>query len=138
MSDLYGAMTISAYGMKAQSQRVRVIAENMANSATAPTKPGEEPYRRKTVTFKNEMDRHKGMDLVQVDKIDEDRKHDFLMKYMPDHPGADANGYVKMPNVDPIIETMDMREAQRTYEANLGMIDQSRSMIMQTIDILRR
>lgn len=138
MSDLYGAMTISAYGMKAQSQRVRVIAENMANSATAPTKPGEEPYRRQIVTFKNEMDRKKGLDLVNVDKIDVDRKRDFITKYMPDHPGADANGYVKMPNVDPIIETMDMREAQRTYEANLGMIDQSRSMINQTIDLLRR
>ena len=138
MSDLYGAMTISAYGMKAQSQRVRVIAENMANSATAPTKPGEEPYRRQIVTFKNEMDRKKGLDLVNVDKIDVDRKRDFITKYMPDHPGADAGGYVKMPNVDPIIETMDMREAQRTYEANLGMIDQSRSMINQTIDLLRR
>ncbi len=138
MSDLYGAMTISAHGMKAQSQRVRVIAENMANADTAANKPGADPYRRQIITFKNEMDRAKGMDLVQVDKIRDDMKRDFTLKYMPEHPGADEKGYVKMPNVDAIIETMDMREAQRSYEANLGMIDQSRNMIMQTIDLLRR
>lgn len=138
MSDLYGAMTISAFGMKAQSQRVRVIAENMANASTAANSPNEDPYARKTITFKNEMDRSKGMDLVQVDKIEEDKKQPFILKYNPDHPGADEKGYVKMPNIDPIIETMDMREAQRSYEANLGMIDQSRNMIMQTIDLLRK
>lgn len=138
MSDLYGAMTISAFGMKAQSQRVRVIAENMANASTAANKPGEDPYTRKTITFKNEMDRARGMDLVQVDKIEDDKKQPFILKYNPDHPGADEKGYVKMPNIDPIIETMDMREAQRSYEANLGMIDQSRNMIMQTIDLLRK
>src|SRR5687768_13197452 len=133
MSDLYGAMTISAYGMKAQSQRVRVISENMANSATAANNPNEDPYARQIITFKNEMDREKGLDLVEVDEIKEDTTRPFILKYMPEHPGADAKGYVKMPNVDPIIETMDMREAQRSYEANLGMIDQSRNMIMQTI-----
>lgn len=138
MSDLYSAMTISAYGMKAQSQRVRVISENMANSSTAANKPGEDPYVRQIVTFKNEMDRSKGMDLVHVEDIKKDTRKPFILKYMPEHPGADVKGYVKMPNVDPIIETMDMREAQRTYEANLGMIDQSRSMIMQQIDLLRR
>lgn len=138
MSDLYGAMTVSAYGMKAQSQRVRMIAENMANASTAPTNPNEEPYARQIITFKNEMDRAKGMELVKVDKIEEDKKRPFTLKYIPEHPGADEKGYVKMPNVDPIVETMDMREAQRTYEANLGMIDQSRNMIMQTIDLLRR
>lgn len=138
MSDLYSAMTISAYGMKAQSQRVRVISENIANSSTAANKPGEDPYARQIVTFKNEMDRSKGMDLVHVEDIKKDTRKPFILKYMPEHPGADVKGYVKMPNVDPIIETMDMREAQRTYEANLGMIDQSRSMIMQQIDLLRR
>lgn len=138
MTDLYGAMTISAHGMKAQSQRVRVIAENMANADTAANTPGQDPYRRQIITFKNEMNRAQGMDLVEVDDIKEDMKRDFTLKYMPEHPGADEKGYVKMPNVDSIIETMDMREAQRTYEANLGMIDQSRNMIMQTIDLLRR
>ncbi len=138
MSDLYSAMTISAYGMKAQSQRVRVISENMANSSTAANSPNADPYARQIITFKNEMDRNKGMDLVEVDSIRKDTKRPFTLKYMPEHPGADAKGYVKMPNVDPIVETMDMREAQRSYEANLGMIDQSRNMIMQTIDLLRR
>lgn len=138
MSELYSAMTISAYGMKAQSNRVRVIAENMANASTAANTPDEKPYTRKIITFKNEMDRQVGEDLVQVDKISDDIKRPYILKYMPEHPGADAKGYVKMPNVDTIIETMDMREAQRSYEANLGMIDQSRSMIMQTIDLLRK
>lgn len=138
MSDLYGAMKISAYGMKAQSQRVRVIAENLANSSTGPTKLGEDPYARKTITFKNEMSRADGIDLVRVDKIKNDTKDPFIMKYMPEHPAADPKGYVKMPNIDPIIETMDMREAQRSYEANLGMIDQSKTMMMQTIDLIKR
>lgn len=137
-NDLYGAMTISAYGMKAQSARVRVIAENMANADTAANTPEEMPYRRQTITFKNQLDRQRDMDLVQVDKIGKDMKKPFVLKYMPEHPGADNKGYVKMPNVDSIIETMDMREAQRSYEANLGMVDQSRNMIMQTIDLLRR
>lgn len=137
-NDLYGAMTISAHGMKAQSNRVRIIAENMANASTAANSPDEDPYTRKIITFKNEMDRNAGMELVNVDKIQEDKKNPFILKYNPDHPGANAQGYVKMPNIDPIIETMDMREAQRTYEANLGMIDQSKTMIMQTIDLLRK
>ena len=84
------------------------------------------------------MDRKLGEKVVVVDKIAQDHKKPFPTKYMPDHPGADKNGYVKMPNVDPLIEAMDMQEAQRSYEANLGMIEQSRSMILQTIDILRR
>lgn len=131
-------MTISAFGMKAQSQRVRVIAENMANSGTTGTTPGEDPYSRQIMTFKNEMDRQRGMELVKVDKIGNDTKRPFPIRYMPEHPAADERGYVKMPNVDSIIETMDMREAQRSYEANLGMIDQYRTMTMQTIDLLRR
>ena len=131
-------MTISAYGMKAESQRVGVFAEILVFFFFFFTKPNEDPYRRQIITFKNEMDRQKGMDLVQVDKVEEDTRRPFVLKYMPEHPAADAKGYVKMPNVDPIVETMDMREAQKTYEANLGMIDQSRNMIMQTIDLLRR
>jgi len=139
MSELYGAMKISAYGMKAQSQRTRVIAENLANASTGPEKLGQNPYIRKTITFKNELNRAEGVDLVNVDKISQAKGDNaFVMKYMPDHPAADAKGYVKMPNIDPIIETMDMREAQRTYEANLGMIEQSRSMMMQAIDLMKR
>lgn len=138
MSDLYASLKISASGMQAQSQRVRVIAENIANASTGPTKLGDNPYTRKNITFKNELDRADSVNLVSVDKIAADTKQPYVMKYMPEHPAADAKGYVKMPNIDPIIETMDMREAQRTYEANLGMLDQSRTMMSQTIDLLRR
>ena len=84
------------------------------------------------------LDRELGAKTVQVDKIGQDHQKPFPVKYMPDHPGADKDGYVKMPNVDPLIEAMDMQEAQRSYEANLGMIEQSRNMVLQTIDLLRR
>ncbi len=138
MRELFSAMTISAHGMRAQSERVRVISENMANASTAAPTPEEDPYTRQFIVFKNVLDREMGQKTVEVSKIDEDRRKPFPVKYMPDHPGADENGYVRMPNVDPLIEAMDMQEAQRSYEANLGMIEQSRNMLLQTIDILRR
>ncbi|HBR69876.1 MAG TPA: flagellar basal body rod protein FlgC [Rhodospirillaceae bacterium] len=136
-SELLNAMQISAMGMRAQGERIRVITENVANADTAAGTPNEDPYRRQVITFKNELDRKKGINLVEVDQISEDRKTDFPVKFMPDHPGADANGNVKLPNVDMMIEIMDAREAQRSYEANLGMIEQSRSMMLRTIDMLR-
>lgn len=138
MSELYNALGVSASGMRAQSTRIRVISENIANADTAATTPGGDPYTRQQVTFKNVLDRESDLKKVGVDKVMQDTKRPFPVKFMPDHPGADENGYVKMPNVDPLIEAMDIREAQRTYEANLGMIEQSRNMVMQTIDILRR
>lgn len=137
MSDLYNAVTLSSHGMKAQSTRIRVISENLANADTAAARPGENPYTRKTITFKNAMDREIGANTVEVSKIKDDTKRPYPVKYMPDHPGADANGYVKTPNVDTLVEMMDMREAQRSYEANLGMMDQSRAMINRTIDLMR-
>ena len=138
MSELFDAMSISAHGMRAQSSRLRVISENVANASTAATQPGGDPYTRQYTTFKNILDRESGTKFVEVDKIKQDTEKPYPVKFMPDHPGADESGYVKMPNVDPLIEMMDMKEAQRSYEANLGMIDQSRSMVMQTIDLLRR
>ena len=137
MSDLFEAMTISSYGMRAQGTRMRVISENMANANTAAPTPEEDPYTRKVVTFKNELDREIGVNKVQVDKVDQETKEPYPLTFMPDHPGANEQGYVRLPNVNPLIEAMDMREAQRTYEANLGMIEQSRTMMMQTIDLLR-
>jgi flagellar basal-body rod protein FlgC len=124
--------------MKAQSSRIKVISENIANSSTAANSPDEDPYTRKKITFKNMMDREAGVRKVEVDKISQDRKKPFPTKYMPDHPGADESGYVRLPNVDPLVEMMDMREAQRSYEANLGMIEQSKTMMNRTIDLLRR
>lgn len=134
--ELFNAMNISAHGMKAQSMRMRVVSENLANSETAPNSPTEEPYRRKTISFKNELDRAQGIDKVNVKRIDRDPS-DFRLKFDPNHPAADARGYVRLPNVNTLIETMDMREAQRSYEANLGSIELSRNMMMKTIDMLR-
>ncbi len=135
--DIFSAMQISASGMRAQGARIRVITENVANSDTTGLKPGEDPYRRQTISFKNEMDKEAGVRLVQVDDIGKDRNTQFSLKYQPDHPAANAEGYVKMPNVNALIELADMREAQRSYEANLGMIEQARSLLSRTIDMLR-
>lgn len=137
MDELYQTLTTSAFGMRAQGERTRVISENIANAKTAANTPNADPYARKIITFKNEMDRTYGQKLVKVEDITQDKSEDFPLKYMPDHPGADKNGYVKMPNVNMLIEINDMREAQRSYEANLGMVEQTRSMMMRTIDLLR-
>jgi len=137
MTDMNDAMVISAYGMRAQGERTRIISENIANSGTAPLTPDGEPYARKVITFKNEMDRNYDTRLVKVEDIADDRRGEFPLKYMPDHPGANEAGYVEMPNVNILIEMNDMREAQRSYEANLGMIEQSRTMMLRTIDLLR-
>ncbi len=136
-NSMWNTMMISAYGMKAQGERTRVISENIANAGTAALTPDSEPYTRKVITFKNEMDKQYKTDLVKVKDIADDRKTDYQLKYMPDHPGANAEGYVKMPNVNMVIELTDMREAQRSYEANMGMMENYRNMSMRTIDMLR-
>lgn len=137
MSDLFDSLAISAHGMRVQGERTRVVSENIANADTAANTPDEQPYSRKIITFKNALDRESGNRLVEVDRIKDDSKKEFPLKYMPDHPGANEAGYVKMPNVSMLIEMNDMREAQRSYEANLGMMEQSRSMMLRTIDMLR-
>ncbi|MCK5445028.1 MAG: flagellar basal body rod protein FlgC [Rhodospirillaceae bacterium] len=136
MDDLMRTLKISAAGMKAQGTRIRVISENIANADSLPTSPGGLPYRRKVVTFRNELDNNIGVNTVTVDRIRTDRS-DFQNKYDPTHPAADANGYVLIPNVNSLIEMMDMREAQRSYEANLNVIKSSRSMLQETIGLLR-
>lgn len=135
--DLLDAMTQAAKGMKAQGVRMRVISENLANAETTAKEKGGAPYQRKVVTFKNVLDKTNGQKEVDVDRIMPD-KSDFVLKFDPNHPAADNNGYVKMPNVNPLIEMMDMREAQRSYEANLGVIDMAKSMLMRTLDLLAR
>lgn len=135
--DLFAAMKASSMGMKAQGARVRILSENVANADTTGKTAGSDPYRRQTITFKNELDREWGIKEVKVDEIGQDKKTPFELKYMPGHPAANAEGYVKMPNLNSLIEIMDVREAQRSYEANLGMIEQSRSMVLRTIDLLR-
>lgn len=135
--ELLNAMNVSANGMRAHGHRIRVITENVANAQTTGDTPGADPYRRQQITFENELDRQSGVRLVHVDKVIEDKKTPFNLEYNPDHPAANAEGYVKTPNINTLLELSDMKEAQRTYEANLGMIEQSRTMVMRTIDLLR-
>jgi len=136
MDDVLRTLRISASGMRTQGTRLRVIAENVANADSLPTAPGEQPYRRKTVTFKSALDRATGVELVEVDRIGTDASA-FQRRYQPGHPAADAGGYVLTPNVSTLIEMSDMREAERSYEANLNVIKSSKAMLNETIDILR-
>ncbi len=135
--DILKSMMVAASGLKAQSGRMRIIAENMANADSTGKTAGADPYRRQIPTFQDRLDRTLGADTVQLGRPALDNS-DFQLKYMPGHPAADANGYVKMPNVNSLVEAMDMREAQRSYEANLNLIQASRRMISQTIDILKK
>lgn len=134
--DLVDALHISAAGMKTQGSRLRLIAENMANADSLGKTPGADPYRRKVMTFENELDRSLGLEMVKVDRVVSD-PGEFELRYEPNHPAADDKGYVKLPNVNTLIELSDMREAQRSYEANLKVIEASRTMLTRTIDILR-
>lgn len=134
--DLMKTIKISAAGMRAQGLRMKTIAENLANSESLSQTPGEDPYRRKFVTFKNVLDRKLGTKLVTVNDIQTD-KSEFKKRFDKNHPAADAQGYVKMPNVNPLLEMMDMREAQRSYRANLSLIKVAKNMLSRTIDLLR-
>lgn len=127
---------IAVSGMKAQAERLRVISENMANADSVGIRPGEDPYRRQVVTFKNYVDEATGAQLVKVDNVLPDRSP-FQMKYMPDHPAANAEGYVAMPNVNPLVEMMDMKEAQRSYDANMSMMQTARDMNSKILDVLK-
>ncbi len=134
--DLLKTMRISSAGMRAQGTRLRVISENVANAGSLPQSPGEEPYRRKVTTFKNALDRTIGLDTVRVGEIATD-KSAFGKKFDPNHPAADDSGYVQTPNVNALIEMMDMREAQRSYEANLNVIKTSKAMLNGALDVLQ-
>lgn len=134
--DLMNSMKISASGMKVQGVRLRVIAENIANADSTAQTPGGQPYRRKMVTFANELDRALGAELVHIKGVTQDRS-DFARRYEPGHPAADDEGYVLVANVNSLIEMSDMREAQRSYEANLKVVQASRAMLQQTVDLLR-
>ena len=133
--DLLDTMAISGAGMQAQSQRLKIVSQNIAN-ADAVGSHGSQPYRRQTVSFKEVLDRETDTSLVRVSKFDTD-KSDFQKRYEPAHPMADAEGYVLYPNVNPIMEMMDMREARRGYEANLNVIESSKAMLSQTVNLLR-
>lgn len=136
MDDLLRTLRISASGMKAQGTRLRVISENIANADSLPTQPGQLPYRRKVVTFRNQLDQAIGVNTVRVDRIQTDRS-EFQQRYDPSHPAADANGYVLAPNISTLVEMTDMKEAQRSYEANLNVIKSSKTMLQETIGLMR-
>lgn len=133
---LSDSLSIASSGMKAQGDRLRVVAENIANADSTSTMPGGEPYRRKIVTFSSELDKELGIDTVRVSSRTHDMSN-FQKKYDPNHPAADEKGYVLYPNVNSIVEMMDMREARRGYEANLNVVEVSKSMLSRTIDLLR-
>jgi flagellar basal-body rod protein FlgC len=133
--DLFKTLHIAASGMRAQGTRLRVISENIANADSVSQTPGGAPYRRKLVSFGNALDRELGVETVRVKNIMTD-KTEFSRSYEPGHPAADEDGYVLRPNVNTLIEMTDMREAQRSYEANLKAIEASRSMLQKTLQIL--
>lgn len=136
MDPLVASLKISASGLEAQSSRLRVVSENLANARSTGDTPGADPYRRKTISFAQELDRAAGVSTVEIKKIGVDRS-DFQTEYDPGNPAADQNGVVKYPNVNILLEMADMREANRSYEANLQSIRQARDLINSTIDLLR-
>ncbi len=135
MDDLNVALQISAAGLRAQSGRLRVTAENIANASSTAEAPGGDPYRRQAPLFAAYVDRETGANLVRMRGVALDQTP-FELSFDPAHPAADAEGYVKLPNVNPLIEMMDLREAQRSYEAGLGAIEAARSMAGATLRIL--
>ncbi len=134
--ELFRALRISAAGMEAETTRLRVVAENLANRDSTADSPGTEPYRRKTVTFENRLDRELGIERVQVRRVAPDMSA-LPQRFDPSHPAADERGYVRTPNVNSFIEMMDMREAQRAYSANLSVLEVTKGMLQRAIEILR-
>lgn len=129
-------MKVSASGLQAESTRLRIVSENIANARSSGDVPGADPYRRKTISFAAEVDRASGASLVEIERLGTDDSN-FTIEFDPGNPAADEKGMVKMPNVNILVEMADMREANRAYEANLQTIKQSRDLVSQTIDLLR-
>ncbi len=134
--DFLRSINVAASGLKAQSGRMRIIAENIANADSTASTPGGNPYQRKIPTFHTSFNKELDAQVVELGRIQRDSAP-FNSKYEPGNPAADANGYIKTPNVNSLIEQMDLKEAQRSYEANLGVIGATRRMLTRTLDILR-
>jgi flagellar basal-body rod protein FlgC len=135
--DFSKSMTVAAAGMRAQTERMKTIAENIANANSTSPIPGQDPYRRKITTIKSQFDRELGATMVETGRPVTDRS-DFRSQYDPGNPNADKQGYVKLPNVDSLVEIMDMRESQRSYEADLSVMDASKQMLAKTVDLLNK
>lgn len=136
-SGLDDAFAQSAAGMRVQGERMKIISENIANSESTGNTSAAEPYRRKTITFENKFDKKQGTNIVAVKNTGKDYKSPFEARFDPGHPAADEKGYVLLPNVKTSIEMLDMKESQRTYEANLGAIETTKRMYNNTLDLLR-
>ncbi len=134
--DLTEAIAIASSGMQAQSARLTVVAQNLANQETTGATPGADPYRRKTISFADVLDPTTGVDLVHVKQVGEDESA-FPLRYDPTNPAANAAGYVKVPNVNTFIEMTDMRDAEQSYSANLQVLSVSRSMLTRVIGMLK-
>lgn len=134
--DFLKTISIAASGLKAQSGRMRVIAENIANANSTAQTAGGDPYRRRIATFRSSFDRELEAQVVELGRVQTDRS-DFVTRHEPGHPAADERGHVKYPNVNSLVESVDMREAQRSYEANINVINATRRMVMRTLDLLR-
>jgi flagellar basal-body rod protein FlgC len=135
--DFGTSLIVAASGMRAQSDRMRIIAENIANANSTSPVPGGDPYRRKIATMKSEFDRELNATLVTSQKPVADNS-EFRLQYDPGNPNADTKGYIKLPNVNALVEIMDMREAQRSYEADLTVMDATKTMLSRTVDLLRK
>ncbi len=137
MGNASDAMQISAFGMRAQAARMRIISENIANAESTSREAGGDPYRRQVPVFEAELDRATGLNAVRMTEVAHDDS-EFTLKYEPGHPAANEEGYVQYSNVQTLVEMMDMREAMRSYEANLNMIENARRMQERALDLLRR
>lgn len=134
---LKASLRIASTGLEVQSKRLTLVSENMANSESTGKTPGSDPYTRKTISFESELEDASGASIVKVSSIDND-KAPYRLEHRPGHPAADAQGYVKLPNVNVLVELADMREANRSYQANLQVVKQTREMISLTLDMLRQ
>ena len=136
LDPLQASLSIAGSGLRAQGARIKVVSENMANALSTGTSPGSDPYRRKTVSFESALNKAEGVNTVRIKNTGEDQS-DFKTEYNPGHPAADQNGYVKLPNVDLLVESADMREANRSYQANLQVIKNARELFSMTLDLLK-
>jgi flagellar basal-body rod protein FlgC len=134
--DFLKSIAVATSGLRAQAGRMRVISENIANADSTAARPGDNPFRRKIATFRSALDRSLDEQVVALGPVRTDPT-DFIIKHQPGHPAADASGNVKYPNINPLVEMTDMREAQRSYEANINVIGATRRMIQRTLDILK-
>ena len=134
--DFLKSIAIAASGLRAQAGRMRILSENIANADSTAQAPGQDPYRRRIPTFASQLDRTLDARTVSLGPVRTDQS-EFQSKYQPGHPAADAAGYVKYPNVNSLVELTDMREAQRSYEANINVISATRRMVQRTLDILK-